>query len=229
MGNDHYILDLGIVCDDCNNKFSIFENKVLTQSIYGFTRTQNAVKTKKGKPSYSKTNIKVNGDPKFRKNLISLYDLNEENTEIIDHKTGTFRVTVNDFEGSENAASKFFLKVGIEALFKSRKQLHSEHDFSAAKAFLINENTIDWPFIMTIHKIVREQSIPRMDDKYNLSKLGLKLTYGYFGDELLFRFSYSKIESVVSLTSRNLEWIGNLAKNDPHKSVYPKYLRKKII
>src|SRR5688572_15932372 len=103
MGNNHYILEPGIICDDCNNKFSVFESKVLTKTIWGFERARRAVRTKKNKPSESKTNVKVRGDDDFRSNYINILGLKPEDVENFDPKTGEFQMTVKNFDGSENA------------------------------------------------------------------------------------------------------------------------------
>jgi hypothetical protein len=143
MGNLHYILKPDVVCDECNNKFSEFEKKVLTKSIWGFERVRRAVKTKKKKPSESKTNVKVRGDEKFRKNVIIISDLKDQDVTNFDEVLGQFKMTVKDFDGSENAMGKFLIKVGIESLFRSHKKFFAKHDFSEAKRFLRNIDTRD--------------------------------------------------------------------------------------
>jgi hypothetical protein len=229
MGNTHYILKPGIVCDDCNNKFSVFEAKVLTKTIWGFERVRRAVRTKKNKPSESKTNVKVRGDDDFRSNYIKILGLRPEDVENFDPKTGEFQMTVKNFDGSENAMSKFLLKVGIESLYKSQRSLFDASDFSEAKKFFKNVDTKDWPFAMTTQKIVGEESVPRYTDKHKLSKMFCKLSYAVYSGSVIFRCSYSNIDCVINLSNRSIEWLKEIINGDPFKEIYPEYIRKKVV
>lgn len=229
MGNKHYFLQRGIVCDDCNNRFSEFESKVLTKSIYGFERARRAIKTKKNKPAESKTNVKIKGDDNFKENFIRIFGLKPEDITGFDPKTGSFQMTVKDFDGSENAMSRFLLKVGIEALFKSRRDVYDGHDFSSAKNYLRNVDNIDWPFTMTKLSLKHEKDIPRFSDKHNLTKIHCRLKYCLYEDSVIFRFSYSNIDSLINLSSRETSWIKEVTKDDPFKTIYPLHIRKKIV
>lgn len=228
MGNTHYILEPGVVCDQCNSRFSKFEQKVLTKTIYGFERARKAIKTKKGKPSQSKTNVGVRGDAKFRKGYIEIYDLKPEDFGEYDPKTDTFKMTVKNFAGSENATGKFLLKVGIESLYKSKRKILNSLDISEAKDHLLNKSNTDWPFVMTDQTLIKERSIPTFGDKHRLNKIDCRLQYGAYKNDLLFRFKYSKMACVINLTSRNTDWIKEILIEDKFKEVYPKHLKKKL-
>jgi hypothetical protein len=81
--NCHYTLDIGNICGKCNNNFSVFENKVLTQSIIGMERTRLGVTTKKGKAAKAKTGaIEFEGDEEFKKNYITITGLEKRKSQI---------------------------------------------------------------------------------------------------------------------------------------------------
>jgi hypothetical protein len=228
LGNLTYILKVGFVCDVCNVLFSKFEKKVLTQTIYGFERVRRAVRTKKNRPSESKTNIRVKGNESFTKNLVHFTELSEQDFLSYDPQNNLYKITVKNFDKSESAMSKFLLKVGIESIFKSQRELYSKHDFSEAKDYLINNSNLDWPFTLTHERLGKEISIPKYGDKHHLALKNIGLSVGVFLNELIFRFSYGKIETVISLTSRNLEWVREILKNDPFKEVYPIHFKNKV-
>src|SRR5688500_15955223 len=55
FGNDLLVLSKGWVCDSCNNIFSLFESRVLFESILGAERCRLGVRTKRNKPAHSET------------------------------------------------------------------------------------------------------------------------------------------------------------------------------
>lgn len=56
FGNTFYALPKGSVCDDCNNNFSKFEGKALTNTVFVVERARFGVVTKKGKNAKGKVN-----------------------------------------------------------------------------------------------------------------------------------------------------------------------------
>lgn len=49
FGSKDYVMPRSTVCDNCNNRFSKFEDKALSNSIFVFERARLGVVTKKGK------------------------------------------------------------------------------------------------------------------------------------------------------------------------------------
>jgi len=120
LGNIYYTLQENVVCSKCNNEFSEFESKALRKSQLAFIRIKNGVRTKKGKPSTLEIgNIKAIGDESFKKDYIKLFGLEEKDISNLDPVTGSFQVTMSDFDKSEMAASKMLLKIGYESIYKS--------------------------------------------------------------------------------------------------------------
>ncbi|GAA0894804.1 hypothetical protein GCM10009122_44860 [Fulvivirga kasyanovii] len=201
---------------------------MLTKTIFGFERARKAIKTKKGKPAYSKTNVDVRGDDNFRKDFIKIYNLKPEDFGEWDPKTKTFKMTFKNFDNSENATSKFLIKVAIESLRRSKALILQEYNMDQAKSFLLNKETKDWPFVMTDKVIAKEESIPTFTDKYELSKIDCRLKMFVWNGELFFRFVYSHLQAVINLCSRNTDWINVILKDDKFKEVYPEHLKTKF-
>src|SRR5690348_4635250 len=79
LGNDYYVLPSGVVCSACNNRFSKWENKAIRETMLGFFRIRNAVKTKKGNPSSMKIgNLSAEGDADFKKDIITFYGMEQK-------------------------------------------------------------------------------------------------------------------------------------------------------
>jgi hypothetical protein len=228
LGNTHYILEPGVLCDECNNRFARFEIKVLTNSILGFERARKAVKTKKGKPSTAKTNVEWKGDEEFRKGYVKINNLKPEDFGEYDPKTKTFKLTINGFYKSENAMSRFLLKIGIESLYKSQKKIYNTYNLTDAKNYLTNKSNDDWPFVITSETLSVEKSIPKFTDKHKLKIIECKLHYFIYDDSLFLRFSYTSISCVICLSNRRENWIPIILKNDKFNNAYPEHIRNKV-
>ena len=91
LGNQHYTLEKGELCDKCNNLFSKFENKALSNSVFLMERARFAVKTKKGKTAKGKIdNLEIEGNKKFKKNHVEIKGLNNDNFKNYNPKSTTF-------------------------------------------------------------------------------------------------------------------------------------------
>src|SRR5580658_9375853 len=102
LGNTLYILSKNHICNSCNNKFSEFEDKAITKSILSLIRIQNAIRTKKGKPSSLQIgDLKAKGDEKFKKNIINFEKLEDKDKKNIRPDTGAFDVTISEFDKTE--------------------------------------------------------------------------------------------------------------------------------
>ena len=164
LGNKKYTLTKGDICQDCNNRFSKFEDKALSQTIIGMERARLAVKTKKDRPATSKIgNIQVRGSEGFEKNLINIKGIRNAVVSNFESNTGalTLQVRVPGFDKSEVATSKLLLKIGFEALYQSRRKIFKNYDFSDLTNYLTAKTNDDWPFITTkndshkYHKILK--------------------------------------------------------------------------
>jgi hypothetical protein len=134
FGNTFYMLPKGVVCDDCNNGFSGFEGKALTNSVFAMERARLGVVTKKGKSSKGKVNeLIIQGDEAFRKTYLTVEGLDEKNTRNYNSKKGTIQLIVPTFDKSESATSRLLLSMGLESLFQSQKEVFEAYDFTELK------------------------------------------------------------------------------------------------
>lgn len=236
MGNTDYIFasEDGCVCPDCNNKFSKFEDKVLSQTFIGAERTRLAAKTKKG--NASKANIgglKMTGSESFEKNLITFGNLNNKDLYDYDPLTNTYKFTLtNAYTNNENSLAKFLLKIGFESIFNDKHELYKLYDFSDLRDFLLNKNNMDWPILLPKPKgeiypmnyIITDKKVRTKLDKY----FNCKLLYHSNEDKnlLLFKFQYGVFKGIINLIDRNTEWMSR------YKvigfEVLPKYFEKRI-
>ena len=230
FGNKHYLLDKGIVCDDCNNRFSKFEGVALTNSVYVMERCRLGIATKKGRPAKGKVNeLVIEADNEFRKSIINVKGLTEANVKNIDPKTGRFQLIVSAFDKSESAASKLYLTMGLEALYHSQHAIFKKYDFTILRDYILNKNTKDWPFIDSKLEPSKFTSIPTFYDKHLLNKIDCRLLIlEYSKESLLFKFQYGGVVMVINLLDRNLNWIKDFVKVDKKSAIHPKHFRKKV-
>ncbi|RYE18571.1 MAG: hypothetical protein EOP45_13945, partial [Sphingobacteriaceae bacterium] len=89
FGNRRYVMARGAVCDECNSRFSGFEGKALSNTIFGMERARHAVVTKKGSNVKSKiSELEITGSEDFVEQKIWVKGLSEENFKEFDQKTG---------------------------------------------------------------------------------------------------------------------------------------------
>lgn len=227
--NFHYSLDKGIVCKACNNKFSKFEEKALSKSILGFERARFGIRSKKGNPVGGGTgHLSFKGSADFKKYILNVYGLENDDIEDFDSTTGTFKIKVASFEKSEAATTKLILKIGLESIFKSQQSLYRKYTFSDLKHHLISPETKDWPLIMTNTKILGFKSVPRFNDKFQLKKNSCSIEYFLTKKELLVRFTYGGIVMIVNLLDRNIDWIKDFLNQDPNATVHPARFKNQI-
>jgi hypothetical protein len=145
FGNKKYKMDAGSICDDCNARFSKFEGKALSNSVFVMERARLGVSSKKGKPARGLVgSLQISGDSKFEEQLVNIEGINEENLTDYDAKTGTYQLFVPSFDKSEVATARFLLMLGIESLYKSRKDIFEKYDLSELKDYLTNRSNDDW-------------------------------------------------------------------------------------
>jgi hypothetical protein len=130
FGNKEYILKNGLVCNECNNRFSKFETTALSNTVFVMERARFGIESKKGKSAKGKVGgLSIEGDKDLRPEIISIKGLNTGNVKNFDPKTKTFQIIVPTFDKSEVATSKMLLKIGMEAIFKSRIHVFLLSDF----------------------------------------------------------------------------------------------------
>lgn len=230
FGNKNYTLEKGAVCDKCNNSFSSFEGKALTNSVFVMERCRFGIATKKGKPAKGQVNkLVVEADSEFRKHIVTLKGIDQKNVNVIDEKTGAFELTVPTFDKSESAVSKLLLTIGLESLYKSQKDLYEKYDFSELRDYIMNRNRIDWPFVDSLFDMPDFKSIPTFLDKHLLNKANCKLQFREYNENtLLFKFVYGGIEMMTNLLNRNLEWIAEQNFTKSNSALHPEHYRTKI-
>jgi hypothetical protein len=227
LGNKDYIIEKGKVCDECNGKFSKFENTALSNSIFVMERARFAIETKKGKSAKGKIGeLEILGNENFKKGLVTFKGekiiFNNFNPE-----TNIGSLTVATFDKSEVSVSKLLLKIGLESMYSSRRDVFKKYDFKDLKCFLTSKTNIDWPFVNTNYEFKKFQSVPRYTDKYKLKKRRCELKYLEFDDNiLLFKFKYGGVYMTINLLNRNLDWI-ELLPNEEKKYAFPEHYRNK--
>jgi hypothetical protein len=228
LGNTTYILTNATICREHNTLFSKFEEKALSKTILGMERSRLGVKTKKGKPAKSKTgDIEFMGDKDFRKNVINVNGLKDEDIKDFDPKTGTFKIVVQGFDKTEVPTGKLVLKIGIESIFQSQKQLTEKYDFQDLKDCLTNKNNKDWPFLITKKRLTSFKSIPKYNDKHELKKIRCELLFSELNSNtLLFNFVYGGVSILMNLINRDKSWTDDYLK-DRDAELYPINMRPK--
>ena len=230
FGNKNYVLEKGVVCDKCNNGFSNFEGKALTNSVFVMERIRFGIATKKGKPVKGKVNeLVVEADSEFKKNIVKFKSVDPKNLKLIDPKTGAMALTVETFDKSESAVSKLLLTMGLESIYKSQKVLYNKYDFSELRDYIMNRNGIDWPFVDSQFTMPNFKSVPTFLDKHLLNKAHCKLQFREYNENtLLFKFVYGAVEMMINLLNRNLEWIAEQDFTEKNSALHPEHYRKKI-
>jgi len=228
LGNKKYVLAESILCAKCNNRFSEFESKAITKSILSVIRIQQGIKTKKGKPSRLKSgDIEAVGSAQFEKGVLEFEKLNEKDIDSFDTISGSYKITIPNFDGTEMSAVKMILKIGFQSLYKSKKEIFGKYQFADLKDYLTNRNNRDWPFIDSHNRFYSFQSIPTFDDKYTLSKIKCRLSYAELSKEvLLFEFQYDYFLMTVNLLNRDYSWAKIYFDSDQSSSLYPRNLKK---
>jgi hypothetical protein len=108
----------------------------------------------------------------------------------------------NDTTGTalpDSAMARFMLKMGYEALYKSRYTLWQATDFSALRTYLVQGAENDLFRDRSASSAVNFRSIPRWMDRFRLRNNHLRLEYAIDGDRLFFRFRFGSIQARIRL------------------------------
>lgn len=230
FGNEHYVMQKGDVCDECNNKFSKFESTAMTNSVFIMERARFGIQTKKGKTAKGQINdLKIEGHYEFKKQHLTLNGLSEEDIKNIDPRTGIGKIVIPSFDKSEVAVSKLVLKIGLESIFTSQKKIFKKYDFSELKNYLTSKSQEEWPFLTTNIELEKFTSVPTYTDKYKLTQNHCELKFCEVNpNTLLFKFKFGAIPITLNLLNRNLDWIMNILLQEKITSLYPEHYRRKI-
>lgn len=231
FGNKNYVMDKGRICNDCNNRFSKFEAKALSNSIFVIERARLGIKSKKGKTAKGQIGeLKVEGNKDFIKDFITVNGLSKENLKDFDPDTQQGGLITKAFDKSEAATSKLLLKMGIESIFTSQRKVFNNNEFSELKDYLQTTSNNDWPFIATDKNIGSFNDIPKFTPKYELNKKKIVLKYSQENkDTLLFKFKFGGVTLVINLISRDIAWIKDYIEKGNDFQIYPEHISQKII
>ena len=127
------------------------------------------------------------------------------------------------------AVSKTLLKIGLEALFTSKKQVYKKYDFKELKQFLDNTNTTEWPLVVSAKEHHSFTHVPINYHKYELAKSRCRLLYQEVDDStLLFKFSYGGVTMIINLLGRDLKWLQHYQAPADRETIYPVHYRAKL-
>jgi len=229
LGNSDYILEKSKVCDSCNNRFSRFEAKALSNTIFLMERARFGRRTKKGKNAKGKVDkLSIEGDKNFTRNLLTVKGLDSENFINFNPETGQGDLIVKPFDKSEVATSKLLLKMGIESLFTSQKKIYMSYDFTDLRDYLLAKTNKDWPFVTNGKQQIKFEDIPQYSIKYKLSKMRVRLRYlEYDSNSLLFKFTYGCVTMIINLLNRDTTWMKDYNKKVQNLFIYPRHFANK--
>jgi hypothetical protein len=231
LGNIIYKMEKSAVCDVCNSTFSKFEDKALSNSIFAIERARLGIVTKKGKNVKGKIkNFLFEGDENFEKNKILINGIGAEDLKYFDSKTGNAQLFIKSFDKSEVSCSKLALKIALESIYTSRKEIFTKYSFQELKDYLTKKNNKDWFFLMTDFEPNKFMSVPKLKIKYDLkikNYCELKILE-LDKDNLLFKFQFGSIAIMINLINRNIDWTKIYFQNDKLIQIYPKQFKKKI-
>ena len=230
LGNTLYLMERSRVCDTCNKRFAAFERETLSSSIFLMERARMGVPNKRGKAAQGTLGgFGIEGNKNLIKSLVILTGLPEEEITDFDPETQTFTLKLPTFEKNEVAVSKTLLKIGLEALFTSKRKIYRKYDFTELRRFLDNTNPADWPLVVSPNIIGKFESIPININKHHLARIRCTLLYQETDkDTLLFKFSYAGVHMMINLLSRDLAWLELQQAPETYETIYPLHFRKKL-
>lgn len=231
LGNTLYKMERNRVCDACNNKFAAFEREALSSTVILMERARMGVPNKKGNAAQGTLGkIGIQGNRNLVKNIVTLSGLPEKEVADWDPKEKTFTLKLPTFEKNEVAVSKTLLKIGLEALFTSKKKVYLKYNFNELREFLNNSNHTEWPLVVAGKTVGDFESIPNYFYKYHLSKARCWLLFQEKNEKtLIFKFKYGGVEMMINLLNRGLDWLEEQRAPETHETIYPAHYRKKVV
>ena len=231
LGNTIYLMERSRVCDACNKRFATFEKETLSSSVILMERARMGIPNKKGKAAQGTLGgFGIEGNKNLIKNLVTLTGLPEEEIVDFDEATQSFTLKLPTFTKNEVAVSKTLLKIGLEALFTSKRKVYRKYDFTELRKFLDNTNATDWPFVVSAQEIGKFESIPINIHKHHLAKVRCTLLFQETdANTLLFKFTYAGVNMMINLLNRDLDWLEFQQAPEEHETIYPIHFRKKLL
>jgi len=231
FGNKDYVMQKGEICDECNNMFSKFENKALSNTIFVMERARFGIKTKKGKPAKGRIKeLEIEGSKDLTPSLIGVVGLNSGNFKNYNPITKTGDLYVSSFDKSESATAKLLLKIGVESIYKSQHKIYEKYNFQDLKDHLKGKTNTDWSFIRTDLEIEKFTSVLRYIDKHKLKNKHYNLGLLEVDENtLLFKFKFGAVAMVINLVNKNNKWIESFYQKDNSISIFPEHIKNKIV
>lgn len=132
LGNKSHLLKKGIVCDKCNNYFSLkVEKKVLEMNYFKSLRHRNGIESKRGKIPIGKAIIpktKYEADVLLHKTDPIKVILNPESFDLI--KKGKIKHLIlpfdTDFPKNDKIVSRFIAKIALEMMASRILEKHKD-------------------------------------------------------------------------------------------------------
>jgi hypothetical protein len=230
MGNSSYVLSENEVCGKCNNKFSSFENKALSQSIWGMERAHNGIVSKKGRNAkVSIGDISIEGDRNFEKQVITVAPRRKGKTlEFPVNEKGEFTMTLKAFDKVEEAAAKTLLKMGFGALYKSKRAIFDQFEMTELTNYILGKRNMRWYFYQRQGYLGDFKYIPEPKFNQRLVRNRILLQYLIIDDFLIFKFSYFAVTVYICLNSPGFHWIKELSPTFSNEEIFPKVVSKGI-
>lgn len=231
LGNDFYVMPINSVCDGCNQKFSKFEQKALSNTVFLMERANLGIVTKKGRNVKGKIeNLEIQGHPNFKAKHVFINGIYKENIVSYNKETNEIKLLIKSFDKSEEAAAKLVLKISLESFYKSRKKdIYDKYNFDDLREYVLGISNKQWPFILSDYEPNKFTSVPQFYDKYRLKKRKILLEYLMLNDKtLLFRFNFNGIKMIINTLNRNSEWIKEFQINDSKIQINPEKYKNQL-
>lgn len=167
LGNTHYVLQKGIICRNCNNRFSRFESRVITSKEFYSEQVRLGM-------SHSDPNT-------------SRFPLNNKD------------------------ALRLTLKIGYEALFKSRKAIWEKMPHQTIRNFLLRGESLNEFIMEKSPEDFTFITIPGWLDRWRLKMNHTEILYGRANKgESCIKFRYGRILITAKVTEINRPLKANL-------------------
>jgi hypothetical protein len=224
LGNDIVILAPGWVCDKCNNIISVFEERVLSNSVLGIERCRLGVITKKGKPSSAKVSkISWFAEPNYPRNAISAEADWKRVFHIWNTKLSDGKIVIPLHDETCADIAKLLLKIGVEILEPAIQSKDKEFAFNLqmAKQHILGIDQQPWPYFVLLSDSAEKHLISVFNVLNDVHDYVLSLGFDVFlhniDDDAILFFTYGQFKAAISLTTRNTEWTKALLDwNVPH-------------
>lgn len=213
LGNDLVVLAKGWVCDSCNNKFSAFENRVLSSSIFGAERCRMAVRTKRGRPAKAKIyNVSWFTEPSMPSNVVSLEAEWAKIPLLISADKTSAKLAFRVHDETNLDIARLLLKIGIEisAPLADLRDQKIFYDFKRAKEYLVSCSEQPWPYFVLLdknavsHLVSVFSELP--DEHAMIRESGFDIFLHEIDGKPILFFCYGAFFVAICLTSPDTDW-----------------------